>query len=126
MEAARLRDESGSQSQRPGSLGGGSELQAALGEISAPTEARGVLIEEALLCSSAGEVLYHWKCESIESRLDLFKRVEQSAMFAAKGTPSGRFHRVSLDTGDSRLLILVQPTFKLLVRSALQAPLSNQ
>ena len=126
MEAARLRDESGPQSLRPGSLGGGSDLHAALSEGSPPTEARGVLIEEALLCSSAGEVLYHWKCESIESRLDLFKRVEQSAMFAAKGTPSGRFHRVSLDTGDSRLLILVQPTFKLLVRSALQAPLSNQ
>ena len=126
MEAARLRDEGGSQSQRPGSLGGGSELQAALGEISAPTEARGVLVEEALLCSNAGEVLYQWKCESIESRLDLLKKLEQGAMFAAKGTPSGRFHRVSVDTGDSRLLILVQPTFKLLVRSALPTSLSNQ
>lgn len=126
MEAARLRDETGSQAPRPGSLGGNPDLQAALGEATITTEARGIRIEEALLCSSAGEVLYQWKCESLESRIDLFKRVEKEAMLASKGTPSGRFHRVSLDMGNSRFLVLIQPTFRLLIRSALQPPLSNQ
>jgi len=120
MEAARLHDENHSQSARPGSLGGG-EQHATLGEASVATEARGVRIEEALLCSSAGEVLYQWKCESLEARLDLFKKLEMQTMEASKGTPSGRFHRVSMDTGASRLLIQIQPTFKLLVRSALPA-----
>ena len=125
MEAARLRDENSSPSTRPGSLGGG-EPHATLGEPLVATEARGVHIEEALLCSSAGEVLYQWKCESLEARLELFKKLEQQAMEASKGTPSGRFHRVSMDTGASRLLVQIQPTYKLLVRSALPAPQTNE
>jgi CheY-like chemotaxis protein len=124
MEAARLRDENSSALPQPGSLGG-SELNAALGEGASPTEARGVRIEETLLCSSAGEVLYQWKCESLEARLELFKKLEQLAMIASKGMPSGRFHRVSMDTGANRLLFQIQPKFKLLVRSALPAPTTN-
>jgi CheY-like chemotaxis protein len=121
MEAARLRDE-GSPSSLPqiGSLGS-PDLHAAL-ENATPTEARGVRIEETLLCSSAGEVLHQSKCEALEARLELFQKLEQQMMEASKGTPSGRFHRVSVDTSDHRLLIQIQPTYKLLVRSALSAP----
>jgi len=121
MEAARLRDE-GSPSSLPqiGSLGS-PDLHAAL-ESAPPTEARGVRIEETLLCSSAGEVLHQSKCESLEARLELFQKLEQQMMQASKGTPSGRFHRVSVDTSAHRLLIQIQPTYKLLVRSALSAP----
>jgi len=125
MEAARLNDENTSQTARPGSLGGGEQHMAA-GEVQVATEARGVRIEEALLCSSAGEVLYQWKCESLEARLELFKKLEQQAMDASKGTPSGRFHRVSMDTGAIRLQVQIQPTFNLLIRSALPANPTNQ
>src|ERR1043166_7094079 len=118
MEAARMRDEGGSQSRLPGSLGTATGLQAAL-DNSTRTEARGICIEEALLCSSTGEVLYQWKCDSLENRLDLFKKIEMQATLATKGTPTGRFHRISMDAGDSRVLIQIQPTYKLLVRSAL-------
>jgi CheY-like chemotaxis protein len=112
MEAARLRDETGSQSShKPGSI--------SPAESAAPTEARGVRIEEVLLSSSAGEVLYQSKCEAIENRLELFNEIEKHAMQASKGTPSGRFHRVSVDTGNNRVLVQIQPAFKLLVRSTL-------
>ncbi len=121
MEAARLRDENTGQLTRPGSLGGGADVPAAFGETSIRTEARGVRIEEVLLCSRAGEVLHQSNCESIETRLDLFARLEEQAMAAAKGTASGRFHRVSMDIGPSRLVVQIQPTYKLLVRSALPA-----
>ena len=118
MEAARLRDENASQPPKPGSF---ADLPAAFGEGSITTEARGARVEETLLCSRAGEVLYQWKCESIEKRLDLFKSLEEQAMQAAKGTPSGRFHRVSMDSGPSRIVVQIQPTYKLLVRTALPA-----
>jgi hypothetical protein len=115
-----LRDEnSGTGSSGLSGQGSASALRAAISETTAPTDARGVAIDEALLCSSAGEVLYQWKCDAIETRLDLFKRLERGALSASKGTPSGRFHRISIDTGNSRLTVLIQPTFKLLVRSAL-------
>src|SRR5262249_18600444 len=94
MEAARLRDENSSSSPKPGFLGGG-EQQVAFDESSVATEARGVSIEEALLCSSAGEVLYQAKCDALESRLELFAKLEQQAMEASKANASGRFHRVS-------------------------------
>jgi CheY-like chemotaxis protein len=125
MEAARLRDESGAQSApKPGSMRGASDFSTTQGETQ--TEARGVEIEEVVLSSSAGEVLYQSKCESIETRLELFKKLEQQAMQASKGTPSGRFHRVSMDTGNSRLLVQIQPAFKLLVRSALPAAATGE
>jgi hypothetical protein len=123
MEAARLRDENSSQSPLSSSLG--SADSAAFGENAMRTEPRGVRIEEALLCSRAGEVLYQWNCESIEKRLDLFKKLEEEAVGASKGTPSGRFHRVSMDIGTSRIIVQIQPAYKLLVRSALPISAPN-
>jgi DNA-binding response OmpR family regulator len=118
MEAARLRDET---STTPSKRASESDDQGT------PTEARGTRIEEVLLSSSAGEVLYQWKCEAIEKHLELFKQIEQQAMQISKGSPSGRFHRVSMELGHSRLLIQIQPAFKLLVRSELPSqPLSNE
>lgn len=114
MEAARLRDENDGSSSSNGH-GTASALRAVLSET--VTEARGIGIDEALLCSSAGEVLWQLKCEAIEGRLDFFKRVERAAMSASRGTPSGRLHRVSMATGNTRLLTIIQPTFKLLIRS---------
>jgi CheY-like chemotaxis protein len=121
MEAARLRDENNVQTPPPGALGGGADLPGSFGESATATEARGLRIEETLLCSRAGEVLYQSKCESLEQRLELFKNLEEQAVQAAKGTPSGRFHRVSVDIGPSRIVVQIQPSYKLLVRSALPA-----
>jgi CheY-like chemotaxis protein len=121
-EAVRLRDETGSQPvQPPSSLVRTADFGATSVESAVPTEARGMRIEEVVLSSSSGEVLYQWKCQSIEHRLELFKQLERQAMEASKGTPSGRFHRVSMDTGSSCVLVQIQPTFKLLVRSVLPA-----
>lgn len=121
MEAARLRDEAGTPSALSGGgLGRTSDFATGAAEAT-PTEARGIRVEEVLLCSAAGEVLYQWKCEAIEARLELFQKIEQQAMQSSKGTPSGRFHRVAMDTGESRVLVQIQPTFRLLVRSAMPA-----
>jgi CheY-like chemotaxis protein len=122
MEAARLRDENSSPTPLSSSMGG---ADSSFGENAVRTEPRGVRIEETLLCSRAGEVLYQWNCDSIEKRLDLFKKLEEQAVEASKGTPSGRFHRVSMDIGTSRLIVQIQPAYKLLVRSALPASSPN-
>lgn len=124
MEAARLRDENSSPAvPQLGSLSG-AELHEAL-EDAPRTEARGVRIEETLLCSGAGEVLHQSKCESLEARLELFQKLDQQMMKASKGMPSGRFHRVSVETGGHRMLVQIQPTFRLLVRSTLPTPTTN-
>ncbi len=119
MEAARLRDEAGPPSRSNNFLTRAGDSAAPGAESAIPTEARGIRIQEVLLCSAAGEVLYQWKCEAIETCLQLFKDLEQQALAAAKGTPSGRFHRVSMSSGENRVLVQIQPTFNLMVRSAL-------
>jgi CheY-like chemotaxis protein len=116
MEAARLRDETGTSPKstvdRVSDFGASEEAVVA-------TEARGIQIQEVLLSSAAGEVLYQSKCEAIEDRLELFRKLEQQAVLASKGMPSGRFHRVSMDIGTSRLSVQIQPAYRLLIRSAL-------
>jgi len=119
MEAARLRDENSAPMSPAASPGSAAELPAAFGEAPTPTEVRGVRIDEALLCSRTGEVLYEWNCESIEERLQLFKKLEEEAKEASKDTTSGPLHRVLEDNGQGRLVVQIQPNFKLLVRSAL-------
>jgi CheY-like chemotaxis protein len=123
MEAARLQDENRGQSPLSGGLGGADS--ASFGENAPRSEPRGVRIVETLLCSRPGEVLYQWNCESIEKRLDLFKKLEEHALEASKGTPSGRFHRVSMDVGTSRIIVQLHPAYKLLVRSALPTSTPN-
>jgi DNA-binding NarL/FixJ family response regulator len=126
MEAARLRDEGGPPAAAAHGPGRGFDTDFLTAERATPTEACGIRIEEVLLCSPAGEVLYQWKCEAIEAHLELFKKLEEDALVASKGTPSGRFHRLSMDTGNTRVLVQIQPTFKLLVRSALPAQAPSQ
>ncbi len=121
MEAARLRDEGGSAAAPLEAPTKGFDTEMTAAEGAAPTDPRGVRIEEMLLCSGANEVLYQWKCETIENHLELFKQLEEQTTLAAKGTPSGRFHRVTAETARGRVLMHVQPTLKLLVRSALPA-----
>jgi CheY-like chemotaxis protein len=120
MEAARLRDEGASEPvAKRGSAGMGSEFN---GETATNAgEARGVRISEVLLSSVANEVLYQSKCESIEAHLELFKKLEQQAARATRGSPVGRFHSVSVESGNSRLVIQIQPAFRLLVRSEIPA-----
>jgi|KBSMisStaDraftv2_1062788.scaffolds.fasta_scaffold148724_2 CheY-like chemotaxis protein len=120
MEAARLRDETGSEaSVKRGSLDRASEFSAGSADTPTATEARGVRIQEVLLSSPAGEVLYEWKCESIENRLELFKQLERKTLQSLRGSPAGRFQSVSMETDKSRLVIQIQPGFKLLVRNQL-------
>jgi hypothetical protein len=111
-----LRDEgAGEPVAKRGSPGEGSEFN---GDLAATaSEARGVRISEVLLSSVANEVLYQSKCESIETHLELFKKLEQQAARATRGSLVGRFHSVSMESGNSRLVIQIQPAFKLLVRS---------
>ncbi|HSU53161.1 MAG TPA: response regulator [Candidatus Dormibacteraeota bacterium] len=120
MEAARLRDENGSDSsKRPAS--DRHELGLDSPETQSATPARGVRMDEVLLSSTAGEVLYQSKCAANEKNLALIKELEQQTMRASKGLPSGRFHRVTLEQGNRRVVIQIQPTFNLLVRSDLPA-----
>jgi CheY-like chemotaxis protein len=128
MEAARLRDETGSDSDaKRDATKRSSDFGIDSTATATATEARGVRIDEVLLSSAAGEVLYQWKCESIEQHLALFKKLENQAIQASRGSSSGRLHSVSMEKAHERLVIQLQPTYKMLVRSQLPAhPPANE
>ena len=117
MEAARLHDE-GQQGLEPDEA----ELGAAESGQAAATGAAGVptgevRIEEIVLCSGAGEVLYEWQSNSLELRLRLLEQIEQQAAQLNSLARVGRFDRLEILTPEGRIVCQVQPDRRLFVRS---------
>jgi CheY-like chemotaxis protein len=77
-----------------------------------------VRIEETVLCSGAGEVLYEWQTKSLELRLRLLEQVEQQAVQLSSLAPVGRFDRLEIVMPEERVVCQVQPDRRLFVRSA--------
>jgi len=118
MEAARLNDEGQkfleTDEAGPGA-GEAGELPAAGTEDLPPGQVR---IEEIVLCSGAGEVLYEWQTESLELRLRLLEQIEQQATQLGSLAPVGRFDRLEILTPEGRIVCQVQPDRRLFVRRA--------
>jgi hypothetical protein len=77
-----------------------------------------VRIQETLLCSGAGEVLYQSGCENVESRAKLLEQVEQQAAQLSSIGRVGRFDRLEVLTSDGRIVCQVQPNRRVFVRSS--------
>jgi CheY-like chemotaxis protein len=119
MEAARLTDE-GAEAAAAGQVREGA-VPTEPGESSfsapAPRPDEPVTIQEVLLCSGAGEVLYQKGCSSVERRLGLLAQVEQQAVQLSNLVPAGRFDRLEILTDGSRSVCQVQAHMRLFVRS---------
>lgn len=124
MEAARLSDEGTRFFEAD-------RREAAVIEIAAPIEPlepgvstaavpapRRVCIEEIVLCSGAGDVLYEWKCSSLERRLELLQQVEQHGAQLSGVAALGRFERLEVLAQDGRIVCETRPHRRLFVRSA--------
>ncbi len=122
MEAARLTDEGQNFLEQketgPGLAEPGEAAAAGAGDL----VAREVRIEEMVLCSGAGEVLYEWQAKSLELRLRLLEQIEQQATQLSTLAPVGRFDRLEVLTPEGRIICQVQPDRRLFVRSAGTAP----
>ena len=130
MEAARLTDEAAHQAQEtplteltdaelltipePAQPASDTEYFAAKRAPTPPTETR---IEEVVLCSGAGEVLYDWQCKSLERRLNLLEQVEEQAAQLSSVAPLGRIERLEIITTEDRMICQILPDRRLFVRS---------
>ena len=74
-------------------------------------------VEEVVLCSGTGEVLYDWQCKSLERRLNLMQQLEEQALQLSSVAPVGRLERVEILSNEGRLLCQIHPDRKLFVRS---------
>lgn len=119
MEAARLRDENAASARTPAP----EPAPATNAEPDAPpapepdghSEAH---IEEVLVCSGAGEVLFESRCHSLETSLALLRQIEEEAGRLAGLLPVGRLDRVEIYSAGGRVLAQIRPDRRLLVRNS--------
>jgi CheY-like chemotaxis protein len=98
----------------------------ALVVASAPSEPIAVdwdtQIEEFLVGSAQGEVLYEWQCTDAAGRLKLLNYLAQKAEQIGRGLPLGKFSRLEVTGFQGRLVAHLTPDRRLLVRSNLVPP----
>ena len=130
MEAARLTDEAGPAVEEspasveippapefePPPIPPASDTEYFAAKL-APQNTTETRIEEVVLCSGAGEVLYDWQCKSIERRLGLLTQVEEQAQQLSQVAPVGRLERLEIITPEDRMICQILPDRRLFVRS---------
>ncbi len=77
----------------------------------------GPQIEEILLGSNAGNVLYEWGCKRVDGRLKLMEQIEQQAREVSEAVKVGVFDRLEIITPRGRVVCQVQPQRRIFVRS---------
>jgi hypothetical protein len=131
MEAARQQDEarSGKSSIESSESAGLPEVEAAaepppgvpcLPRVQPDTEQDQPpnRIEEVLLCSAQGEVLYEWQCPKAEARISLLEFISQKGWQMQSTLPVGRLDRLEMQAPQSRVIMRVQAERGLFVRSS--------
>lgn len=76
-------------------------------------------IEEVLICSARGDVLYEWQCQNTNARIGLLEFLSRKSVVLAQGLPVGEFDRLEIQGETSRTVVQIQPARSLLVRSRL-------
>jgi Domain of unknown function (DUF4388) len=122
MEAARLNDENIEAQRNAIPRTEQTPLSADPGEAGSTVAASHFRIEETLLCSGAGEVLYHQGCQNLDGRLVLLRETEQQGAQLGALLRCGRLERCDLLLPGGRMILQVQPHIRLLVRSAHVVP----
>jgi CheY-like chemotaxis protein len=114
MEAARIHDEA--------SAGGlldeaGNLITASPPPVTPPQPARE--IEEIVLCSLTGELLYEWQAASVEERIQALDRFFNLSHSIGQVLGWDRGERLEVESAEERLILMFEPDRKLLIRSRL-------
>ena len=125
MEAARLRDEAGQPRATDDQIGvlqtavehpaPGAEVLSAPEAESSTSPVR--TIEEFLICSGDGKVLYEWGCRNSDVWVNFLEFLSQKCRRLAQGLPLGTFQRLEATANGSRLVALVRENRGVVVRS---------
>ena len=147
MEAARMRDEAKESSLSPSAakagqptpppaglteilsrapslaahaLGGMGQVESIFGPSIAPSpvEPPPPKIEEVLVCSRQGDVLYEWQCPDANARIRFLQFLSQKSWQLRQGLPLGHFERLEAEGPGDRIVTLVDADCALFVRSS--------
>lgn len=144
MEAARMRDEAKEPAIPPSAEEAGESTRAfaAIEEIfrrtppapgavleagsvpkssiaTAPAKTRRPRIDEVLICSTQGDVLYEWQCPDANARIRFLQFVSQKSWQLRQGLPTGDFQRLEAEGAEDRIVTYIDSDGALFVRSSL-------
>ncbi len=132
MEAARKRDEialspesTAGRAEEPALgpppglhdlLGGVTSVQTS---VAVPHDGGRPQIEEMVLCTPQGEILYEWQCANTSARIDFLEFLSQKSRQISNGLALGHFDRLEARTPTVRVVTSIQPQHALFVRSSI-------
>lgn len=89
--------------------------------VPAPRPSMKTSIDEVLVCSAQGEVLYEWQCANTDTRIGFMEFLSQKSRQLGLGLPLGHFDRIEIQTAKFRVVTQIQPDHALFVRSSKSA-----
>ena len=105
MESARLHDEAASNNpvMEPAAAPAEAEPE------SAPVPLDSRKIEEIVLCSATGELLYEWQSKNVDRRIQLLDLISNIVLSLAKTPLLTRGERLEVESPESRSVLLIEP-----------------
>jgi len=75
-------------------------------------------IDEVLICSTQGDVLYEWQCPDANARIRFLQFLSQKSWQLRQGLPIGHFQRLEAEGPGDRIVTHVDSDCALFVRSS--------
>ena len=101
-------------------IGGLGKVEAHTRPSSAPAAVDTLLpkIEEVLVCSTQGDVLYEWQCPDANARIRFLQFLSQKSWQLRQGLPIGHFQRLEAEGPGDRIVTYVDSDCALFVRNS--------
>ena len=84
----------------------------------APAENLRPTIDEVLVCSTQGDVLYEWQCADANARIRFLQFLSQKSWQMRQGLPLGYFQRLEIESPKSRIVTRIDADRALFVRAS--------
>jgi CheY-like chemotaxis protein len=83
-----------------------------------PAENLRPAIDEVLVCSTQGDVLYEWQCADANARIRFLQFLSQKSWQMRQGLPIGYFQRLEIESPKNRIVTRIDPDRALFVRAS--------
>ncbi len=83
-----------------------------------PVEVLRPKIDEMLICSTQGDVLYEWQCADVNARIRFLQFLSQKSWQLRQGLPTGHFERLEIEGMKHRIVTQLEPDRALFVRAS--------
>jgi CheY-like chemotaxis protein len=78
-------------------------------------------VDEMLVCSAQGDVLYEWQCAHTDLWVNFFEFVSQRGQRLAQALPLGKFNRLEIQSGGVRAVVIIANDHGVLVKTHREA-----